>query len=129
MLWSWLSAQYWRYHAAERAQPPSVHAARRHLHDDGTASTIASLVEAMAWRWPDNASIPRLFLGAARWRTSTGRRILRSVEGRRGAARTISRSALENAIVTNGSPPLGSLRRLHPLLLAGRLVVPLSLAD
>ncbi|HXV30615.1 MAG TPA: IlvD/Edd family dehydratase [Sinorhizobium sp.] len=95
----------------------------------GTASTIASLVEAMGLCLPNNAALPAV---DARRRTLahlTGRRIVQMVRDDIRLSHIATRDAFENAILAHAAIGGSTNAVIHLLALAGRLGVPLSLDD
>lgn len=95
----------------------------------GTASTMASLVEAMGLSLSDNAALPAV---DARRRTLahlTGRRIVELVRKDVRLSEIMTRAAFENAIVTHAAIGGSTNAVLHLLALAGRVGVPLALED
>jgi len=95
----------------------------------GTASTMASIVEAMGLCLPDNAALPAV---DARRRTlahRTGRRIVEMVREDLRLSHIATRQAFENAIIAHAAIGGSTNAVLHLLALAGRLGVPLTLED
>ncbi len=95
----------------------------------GTASSMASLVEALGMSLPANASLPAV---DARRRTlahETGRRIVALVRDDVRMSQIVTRAAFENAIRVHAAIGGSTNAVIHLLALAGRLGVPLSLAD
>jgi L-arabonate dehydrase len=95
----------------------------------GTASTMASLVEAMGVALPDNAAIPAADSRRGTLAHLTGRRIVQLVKDDVRLSSILTRAAFENAIVTNAAIGGSTNAVIHLLALAGRLGVPLTLAD
>jgi len=95
----------------------------------GTASTIASLIEAMGLCLPDNAALPAV---DARRRTLahlSGRRIVELVRADVRLSQIATRAAFENAILMHAAIGGSTNAVIHLLALAGRLGVPLALED
>ena len=95
----------------------------------GTASTMASLVEAMGVALPDNAAIPAVDARRNTLAHLTGRRIVALVRQDVRLSQILTRAAFENAIVTNAAIGGSTNAVVHLIALAGRLGVPLTLAD
>ena len=95
----------------------------------GTASTMASLVEAMGVALPENAAIPAVDARRNTLAHLTGRRIVGLVHEDVRLSRLLTREAFENAIVTNAAIGGSTNAVVHLVALAGRLGVPLTLAD
>lgn len=95
----------------------------------GTASTVASLVEAMGLSLPDNAALPAV---DARRRTLahlSGRRIVAMVREDVRLSQIATRAAFENAILAHAAIGGSTNAILHLIAIAGRLGVPLTLED
>lgn len=95
----------------------------------GTASTMACIVEAMGLSLPYNGTIPAV---DARRRTlahQTGRRMVAMVHDDVRLSTLATRAAFDNAIRVHAAIGGSTNAVLHLLALAGRLGVPLSLAD
>ena len=95
----------------------------------GTASTMASLVEAMGVALPENAAIPAVDARRNTLAHLTGRRIVTLVKEDVRLSHILTRAAFENAIVTNAAIGGSTNAVVHLLAIAGRLGVPLTLAD
>ncbi|MEA2699712.1 MAG: L-arabonate dehydrase [Myxococcales bacterium] len=95
----------------------------------GTASTMASLVEALGAALPDNAAIPAVDARRNRQAHLTGRRIVEMVKEDLRLSQILTRQAFENAIITNAAIGGSTNAVVHLLAIAGRIGVPLSLAD
>jgi L-arabonate dehydrase len=95
----------------------------------GTASTMASLVEALGMSLPENAAIPAVDSRRMRLAHLTGRRIVEMVREDMRMSRILTRAAFENAIRANAAIGGSTNAVIHLLALAGRLGVPLTLAD
>lgn len=95
----------------------------------GTASTMASIVEAMGLALPNNAALPAV---DARRRTLahlTGRRIVELVEEDVRLSQIATPAAFENGILAHAAVGGSTNAVVHLLALAGRLGVPLELED
>jgi dihydroxy-acid dehydratase len=95
----------------------------------GTASTMASMVEALGIGLPTNAAIPAADSRRNVLAHMAGRRIVELVEEDVKMSDIITRDALENAMRTNGAIGGSTNAVIHLLALAGRLGVELSLDD
>lgn len=95
----------------------------------GTASTMASMVEALGMGLPDNAAIPAVDSRRLTLSQLAGRRIVALVEGDVRPSRILTREAFENAIRVNAAIGGSTNAVLHLLALAGRVGVKLSLED
>jgi len=95
----------------------------------GTASTMASLCEAMGVALPDNGAIPAVDSRRARLAHLTGRRAVGLVKEDVRLSRILTREAFENAVVANAAIGGSTNAPVHLLALAGRLGVPHALAD
>jgi dihydroxy-acid dehydratase len=95
----------------------------------GTASTMAALVEAMGVALPDNAAIPAADSRRSTLAHLTGRRIVQLVKDDVRLSQLLTRAAFENAIVTNAAIGGSTNAVVHLIAIAGRLGVPLELAD
>ena len=95
----------------------------------GSASTMACLMEAMGIALPFNASTPAVDAGRRRIAQETGRLIVRLAREDVRLSRVLTRAAFENAIRVLGAIGGSTNAVLHLLALAGRLGIPLALAD
>ena len=95
----------------------------------GTASTMASMVEALGMSLPENAAIPAVDSRRSRLAQLTGRRIVEMVHEDLRMSKVLTRSAFENAIKTNAAIGGSTNAVIHLLALAGRIGVPLDLDD
>ncbi|MDQ6621503.1 MAG: dihydroxy-acid dehydratase [Pseudomonadota bacterium] len=100
-----------------------------HCNTMGTASTMASMVEALGMGLPTNAAIPAV---------DSRRRVLARMVGRRAVAmvhedmrmsQILTREAFENAIMVNGAVGGSTNAVVHLLAIAARIGVPLTLDD
>jgi L-arabonate dehydrase len=95
----------------------------------GTASTMASMVEALGLGLPQNASIPAVDSRRNALAHVAGRRIVDLVREDVKISRILTRAAFENAIRVNGAIGGSTNAVIHLLAMAGRLGVQLSLDD
>lgn len=95
----------------------------------GTASTMASLVEAMGMSLPTNAALPAVDARRMALAHLTGNRIVEMVEEGLKPSDILTRPAFENAILANAAVGGSTNAVVHLLALAGRVGVDLSLAD
>jgi dihydroxy-acid dehydratase len=95
----------------------------------GSASTMASVVEAMGLSLPYNATIPAVDSRRRVLAHETGRRIVELARSDIRLSQIATRAAFENAIVVSAAIGGSTNTAIHLLALAGRLGVPLSLAD
>src|SRR5687767_1557388 len=106
-----------------------IHRSKGHCMTMGTASTMASMVEALGVALPGNAAIPAVDARRYRQAQLTGRRIVEMVEEEMNLSRILTRSAFENAIRVNAAIGGSTNAVIHLLAIAGRVGVPLSLED
>jgi dihydroxy-acid dehydratase len=95
----------------------------------GTASTMASLVEAMGMALPTNAALPAVDARRGALAHLTGKRIVEMVEEDLKPSDILTRAAFENAILANAAVGGSTNAVVHLLALAGRVGVELSLKD
>jgi len=95
----------------------------------GTASTMASMVEALGMALPENAAIPAVDARRARLAQLTGRRIVEMVKEDLRMSKILTRQAFENAIRANGAIGGSTNAVIHLLAIAGRIGVDLKLED
>jgi dihydroxy-acid dehydratase len=95
----------------------------------GTASTMASVVEALGMCLPNNAALPGVDARRKTLAHLTGNRIVRMVEEDLRLSQVITREAFENAILVHAAIGGSTNAVIHLLALAGRLGVELSLDD
>src|SRR6266498_644032 len=100
-----------------------------HCMTMGTASTMASMVEALGMGLPTNAAIPAV---------DSRRRVLARMVGRRSVdmvnedlrmSKILTKQAFENAILVNGAIGGSTNAVVHLLAIAGRMGVTLTLDD
>lgn len=95
----------------------------------GTASTMASLTEAMGMALPTNAALPAVDARRMALAHMTGRRIVEMVEEDLRMSRVLTRESFENAIIANAAVGGSTNAVVHLLAIAGRVGVDLSLRD
>ncbi len=95
----------------------------------GTASTMASMVEALGIGLPENAAIPAADARRNLLARMAGRRIVELVEEDFKPSDVLTRSAFENAIRTLAAIGGSTNAVVHLLSIAGRVGVPLTLDD
>jgi L-arabonate dehydrase len=100
-----------------------------HCMTMGTASTMASMVEALGMSLPGNAAIPAPDTRRNRLAQLTGRRIVQMVDEDFGMAKILTREAFENAIRVNAAIGGSTNAVVHLLAIAGRMGVDLKLED
>src|SRR5215831_16376852 len=100
-----------------------------HCMTMGTASTMASVVEALGIGLPTNAAIPAVDSRRYVLAHMAGRRIVEMVREDLKMSKILTRAAFENAIRVVGAIGGSTNAVVHLLALAGRLGVDLTLAD
>ncbi|MGH9511379.1 MAG: IlvD/Edd family dehydratase [Terriglobales bacterium] len=100
-----------------------------HCMSMGTASTMASLVEALGLGLPHNAAIPAVDARRLALAHEAGRRIVEMVREDLRISRILTRQAFENAIRVNGAIGGSTNAVIHLLAIAGRVGVEVSLDD
>jgi dihydroxy-acid dehydratase len=100
-----------------------------HCMTMGTASTMASMVEALGMGLPHNAAIPAVDARRYALAHQAGRRIVDLVHEDVRMSRILTRQAFENAIRVLGAIGGSTNAVIHLLAIAGRLGVELSLDD
>jgi dehydratase ilvD1 len=95
----------------------------------GSASTMACMMEAMGIALPYNASAPAVDAQRRRIAHESGRLIVRMVREDVRLSTILTRNAFENAIRVLGAIGGSTNTVLHLIAIAGRLGVPLELAD
>jgi dihydroxy-acid dehydratase len=106
-----------------------MHRSKGHCMTMGTASTMASMVEALGVALPGNAAIPAVDARRYRQAQLTGRRIVEMVEENLVLSKILTRPAFENAIRTNAAIGGSTNAVIHLLAIAGRIGVNLKLED
>jgi L-arabonate dehydrase len=100
-----------------------------HCMTMGTASTMACLAEALGMQLPGSAAIPAVDARRYALAQATGRRAVAMVHEDLRPARILTRQAFENAVRVNAAIGGSTNAVVHLLALAGRIGVPLTLAD
>lgn len=100
-----------------------------HCMTMGTASTMASVVEALGLGMPGNAAIPAVDSRRLTLAHEAGRRAVQMVHEDLRMSQVVTREALENAIRVVGAIGGSTNSVVHLLALAGRLDIDLSLQD
>ncbi len=95
----------------------------------GTASTMASMAEALGMALSGNAAIPAVDSRRRVMAQLTGRRIVQMVKDDLKPSDIMTRQAFENAIRTNGAIGGSTNAVIHLLAIAGRVGVDLTLDD
>ena len=95
----------------------------------GTASTMASVVEAMGMSLPTNAALPAVDSRRMALAHMTGKRIVEMVEEELKFSDIVTRESFENAILANAAVGGSTNAVVHLLAIAGRVGVDLSLDD
>jgi L-arabonate dehydrase len=106
-----------------------MHRSKGHCMTMGTASTMASMVEALGVSLPGNAAIPAVDARRYRLAQLSGRRIVEMVREDLVLSRILTREAFENAIKANAAIGGSTNAVVHLLAIAGRLGVKLALED
>ena len=107
----------------------SMHRSKGHCMTMGTASTMASMVEALGMSLPGNAAIPAVDARRNTLAQLTGRRIVQMVKDDLCISRILTREAFENAIFTNAAIGGSTNAVIHLMAVAGRIGIPLELRD
>ena len=102
---------------------------RGHCMTMGTASTMASMVEALGMGLPHNAAIPAVDSRRQVLAQLAGRRIVDMVREDLTMDKILTRQAFENAIRTNAAIGGSTNAVVHLIALAGRIGIELSLDD
>src|SRR5688572_28123232 len=106
-----------------------MHRSKGHCMTMGTASTMASMVEALGVSLPGNAAIPAVDAQRYRLAQLSGRRIVEMVHEDFVLSKILTRKAFENAIMANAAIGGSTNSVVHLLAIAGRLGVKLELED
>jgi L-arabonate dehydrase len=113
------------FHEAESC----MHRSHGHCMTMGTASTMASMVEALGMGMPGNAAIPAVDARRYVLARSAGRRIVEMVRENLTMSKILTRKAFENAIRANAAIGGSTNAVIHLIALAGRVGVKLDLDD
>ena len=100
-----------------------------HCMTMGTASTMASMVEALGIGLPTNAAIPAVDSRRKTLAQIAGRRIVEMVESDLKMSKILTRQAFENAIRVNAAIGGSTNAVIHLMAIAGRMGIDLSLED
>ena len=106
-----------------------MHRSKGHCMTMGTASTMASMVEALGMSLPGNAAIPAVDARRNTLAQMTGRRIVQMVKEDLRMSRVLTERAFENAICANAAIGGSTNAVIHLIAIAGRVGVPLRLSD
>ena len=113
------------FHEAESAMNRS----HGHCMTMGTASTMASMVEALGVGLPENAAIPAVDARRNHLARMAGRRIVEMVNEDLVLSKILTRPAFENSIRTLAAIGGSTNAVVHLLAIAGRVGVELTLDD
>lgn len=100
-----------------------------HCNTMGTASTMATMVEALGLTLPGFSSIPAADSRKKLFAQLSGRRIVEMVKEDLTLSKILTRKAFENAIVTNAAVGGSTNLIIHLTAIAGRIGVDLKLED
>ncbi|MFV0335622.1 MAG: IlvD/Edd family dehydratase [Tropicimonas sp.] len=100
-----------------------------HCMTMGTASTMATMVEALGMALPGNAAWPAVDANRARLARMTGRRIVAMVREDQRMSQILTRAAFANAIRVNAAAGGSTNAVVHLLAIAGRIGTDLTLED
>lgn len=100
-----------------------------HCMTMGTASTMASMDEALGLQLPSSATIPAVDSRRYALAQRSGRRIVEMAREGLAMSRVLTREAFENAIRVNAAIGGSTNAVIHLLAIAGRIGVPLELDD
>jgi len=100
-----------------------------HCMTMGTASTMACLTEVMGLQLPGGAALPANDSRRRLLAHHAGRRIVEMVAEELTFSQVVTRSSFENAVRANAALGGSTNAVIHLLALAGRVGVPLDLAD
>jgi dihydroxy-acid dehydratase len=106
-----------------------MHRSHGHCMTMGTASTMASMVEALGMSLPGNAAIPAVDARRNVLARQSGRRIVEMVKEDLVMSKILTRQAFENAIRVNAAIGGSTNAVIHLLAIAGRIGIDLKLAD
>jgi L-arabonate dehydrase len=113
------------FHEAESC----MHRSHGHCMTMGTASTMASMVEALGVGLPGNAAFPAVDARRNVIARMAGRRIVAMVEEDLVLSKLLTRPAFENAIRVNAAIGGSTNAVIHLIAIARRIGVPLDLDD
>ncbi len=95
----------------------------------GTASTMATMVEALGLSLPNNAAIPAADVRRKVLSQLSGRRIVEMVKEDLKLSKILTREAFENSIMVNAAIGGSTNFVIHLLAIAGRIGVDLTIDD
>jgi dihydroxy-acid dehydratase len=95
----------------------------------GTASSMASMVEALGLTLPGNAAIPAVDANRKVLARMSGRRIVEMIKEDLKMSKILKREAFENAIMVNAAIGGSTNFAIHLMAIAGRIGVELDLED
>jgi dihydroxy-acid dehydratase len=113
------------FHEAESC----MHRSHGHCMTMGTASTMASMVEALGVGMPGNAAIPAVDARRNVLARMAGRRAVEMVKEKLTLSKILTRQAFENAIRVNAAIGGSTNAVIHLIAIARRVGVDLKLAD
>jgi dihydroxy-acid dehydratase len=113
------------FHEAESC----MHRSHGHCMTMGTASTMASMVEALGVGMPGNAAIPAVDARRNVLARMAGRRAVEMVKEKLQLSKILTRQAFENAIRVNAAIGGSTNAVIHLVAIARRIGVDLELAD
>src|SRR6188768_4126771 len=113
------------FHEAESC----MHRSHGHCMVMGTASTMASMVEALGLGLPGNAAFPAVDARRNVIARNAGRRIVEMVKEDLCLSKILTRAAFENAIRVNAAIGGSTNAVIHLIAIAGRIGVKLELSD
>src|SRR5450432_2510 len=113
------------FHEAESC----MHRSHGHCMVMGTASTMASMVEALGVGMPGNAAIPAVDARRYVLARMAGRRVVEMVREDLRLSKILTRKAFENAIRANAAIGGSTNAVIHLIAIAGRIGVKLDLDD
>ena len=106
-----------------------MHRSHGHCMTMGTASTMASMVEALGVGMPGNAAIPAVDARRNLLARMAGRRIVQLVKEKVSLSKILTRKAFENAIRANAAIGGSTNAVIHLIAIARRIGVDLELED
>jgi dihydroxy-acid dehydratase len=106
-----------------------MHRSHGHCMTMGTASTMASMVEALGVGLPGNAAYPAVDGRRSVIARNAGRRIVQMVNEDQRLSSILTREAFENAIRTLAAIGGSTNAVIHLIAIAGRIGVPLTVDD
>ena len=113
------------FHEAESC----MHRSHGHCMTMGTASTMASMVEALGVGMPGNAAIPAVDARRYVLAREAGRRAVEMVREKMNLSKVLNRKAFENAIRVNAAIGGSTNAVIHLIAIARRIGVDLKLED